>query len=121
MLPACLHRGDTIHREQGVVIGKKEVPGYFNTYTTYDRIYVGRSYKGYRHYVTVPRSHTDWVPPVYTTTFKCQHQKVFEINREDIYTLLNTYDTVTIEFYDMLNSDNIVKDYDFITAYKHKR
>lgn len=118
---SCLHRGDKIEYEQGVVISKSVTPAYYNRYTTYDRVYVGRSYKGYQHYITVPRTHSDYVPPVYTTTFKCQHQKVFGINREDIYDSLNTLDTVTIEFYNMLDGDGITKDYDFITAYKQKR
>lgn len=95
-------------------------PGYYHTYTRYHRQYYGRSYNGRRQYVNVPTNETYYVSPVYTVKFKCQHQKVFYIHREDVYKNLNDLDTVTIEFYNMLDGKEQIKDYDFITAYKQK-
>src|SRR5688572_14170800 len=87
-LTACLHRGDKIEYEQGVVIGRRFTPGYMHTYITYERVYYGRSYKGRQQSISVPRTHQIYVPAVYTVVFKCQHQSVFEIHRDDIYNSL---------------------------------
>lgn len=120
-LSSCLHRGERIEKELGVVVSKNLTPGYYHTYTTYERHYYGRSYRGRQQSITVPQEHSYYVPPVYTITFKCQHEKVFDIHREDIYNLMSILDTVTIEFYNLLDGEERVKDYDFVTAYKGKR
>jgi hypothetical protein len=118
---SCLHRGDKIEYEQGVVIGRQMEPGYYHSYTTYEEVYYGRAYKGRRQSVSIPVNHKVYIPPTYTVTFKCQHQDVFKIHREDVYNSLNQFDTVTIEFYNLLNGREQIKAYDFITAYKQKR
>lgn len=117
---SCLHRGDRIKYEQGIVINKHMTNGRYQTHVIYHRRYYGRPYRGYRQYTNVPSVYTEYIPPYYTVTFKCEHQKIFDIHREDVFNNLNDFDTVTIEFYDMLNGDGITKDYDFITAYKQK-
>lgn len=120
-LSSCLHRGDHIEYEKGVVLTKKLTPGYYHTYTVYERQYYGRTYKGHRQYINIPRTRSYYVEPVYTTTFKCEHEKIFDINREDIYNAVSYLDTVTIEFYNLLDGKEQIKDYDFITAYRQKQ
>ena len=50
--------------------------------------------------------------------FKCQHNTVFTIDRKELYTNLDKGDTVDIQYYELLNSDNEVKDFDFVMATK---
>lgn len=101
--------------EQGVVIGKNYKAGYTYTYYTNETIAYGPPR------ITMPVAHDVWVPPIYTVIFKCQHQRVFNIDKQDLYEGLNQLDTVTIEYYNLLNGDDEIKDYDFVTAYKQKR
>lgn len=117
---SCLHRGDKIEKEQGIVVSKTFKDGWYHRYTTYHKHYYGRDYRGRQQFQVFQEHHVDYIPPVYKVTFKCQHQKVFDIYREDVYKSLNDHDTVTIEYYNMVNNDNEIKDYDFITAYKQK-
>lgn len=110
----CLHRGPNIELEQGVVIGKNFKDGYTYTYYTQEVMHHGRQI------ITMPVPHETYVPPVHTIIFKCQHQRVFNIDNRELYEKLNQLDTVTIEYYNLLNGDDEIKDYDFITAYKQK-
>lgn len=68
----------------------------------------------------MPNNHYDYHPEVFVTTFKCSHGDIFKIYREDIYAKLNEFDTVEISYYDMVNKEGEVKDYDFIDANKAK-
>ncbi len=113
---SCLHRGPKIEMEQGIVISKNFAEGYAHTYTVMEPITYG-----HKNNIYMPVLHTDYIPPVYQVTFKCQHQRLFNIDKRNVYEGLNELDTVTIEYYNLLNGDDEVKDFDFITAYKQKR
>ncbi len=54
----------------------------------------------------------------FMVVFKCEHNTVFAVNRKDVYTNLEKGDTVTIYYYELLNGDNVVKDFEFYTAKK---
>ena len=49
---------------------------------------------------------------------KCEHNTVFTIDRKDLYANLEKGDTVDIQYYELLNDDNVVKDFDFVNAVK---
>lgn len=116
LLSSCLHRGPRIELEQGVVIGKKFTEGYTHTYTTMMAYPDGNG-----NQMWIPEIHNDYIPPTYVTSFKCQHKRIFNIDNRDVYETLKQLDTVTIEYYNLLNGNDEIKDFDFITAYKQKK
>lgn len=54
----------------------------------------------------------------FNVVFKCEHGKLFTINNSDIYSKLSEGDQVKIDYYEILNEDNEVKDLDFVDANK---
>lgn len=52
----------------------------------------------------------------YIIIFKCSHGVVFSINRADLYGKLEKGNKVTIEYQEVLNGKNEIKDLDFIDA-----
>ena len=110
---ACLHRGDHIKYENGMVLGKVYHEAYTNTWVSMDQYYDGKSYK-----CCMPTPHTDFYPAKFITTFQCAHGDIFEIDNQLVYMKVAEYDSVTISFYELLNKNNEIKDFDFIDANK---
>jgi len=52
----------------------------------------------------------------FDVVFKCEHGVVFIIDNVNIYTKMNEGDTVLIDYYELLDEDNILKDLDFVDA-----
>jgi hypothetical protein len=50
--------------------------------------------------------------------FKCEHDVVFTIDNQQLYTDLNKGDSVSIRYFEILNNDNEVVDLDFVSAIK---
>jgi len=107
---ACTHKS-AIKHESGVIVEKQYSPSFDGSGTS-----VGFTSGG--HMVVTDNSiHKD---EQFTLVFKCQHNTVFSINRADLYARLNKGDTVDIQYMDVINYDNQVVDYDFVTATKTK-
>lgn len=106
-LSACHHKAKTISHETGIVVEKQYTPE-FNGRGS------GITSKGDYHSTTI---HDD---EKYIVVFKCDHGVVFSMNRNDLYAKLNKGDTVSIAYYEILNSDNKIVDFDFVDANKMK-
>lgn len=52
----------------------------------------------------------------YFIVFKCEHNKVFSVESKELYNKLVKGDTVKISFYEVLDSDNNIKDFDFVNV-----
>jgi hypothetical protein len=59
--------------------------------------------------------HTD---EKYMVVFRCEHGVVFSVDSKELYAKLDESDSVIIHYYELLNSDNVVKDLDFVDANK---
>lgn len=104
ILSSCLHKGP-IKQESGFVIEKQYCPSFDATGTGFDT-------KGNIS------THTLHENEKYITVFKCEHGIVFSINRSDIYGKLDKGDTVLIDYREMLNNKDEVRDFDFLNANK---
>lgn len=62
--------------------------------------------------------HTD---EKYMVVFRCEHGVVFSIDRKDLYAKLDEKDSVTIDYYEVLNGENKVVDFDFVDANRIKK
>lgn len=109
---SCLHRAEKISHEPGVVVAKQFESSRTNTYTIYEPYYDGKTT------TTIPTFHTDYIPEKFLVVFKCAHGVVFTIDRQDIFVKLNERDTVSIDYYELLNKKGEVKDFEFIDANK---
>jgi len=105
---SCYHKSELKH-EEGYVIEKQYFPDTRQTVTG-----TGFTSKG----SIVITSHQIGENEKYIVIFKCHHGVVFSINRPDIYGKLEKGDTVTIDYYELLNDDNEIKDLDFVDASK---
>lgn len=105
---SCTHNSELKH-ENGIVVEKQFSPSFDGSGTG-----VGFSTGGNM----VVTSNDVHKAEQFMLVFKCQHNTVFTIDRKDLYTILEKGDTVDIQYYEMLNSDNVVKDFDFVTAVK---
>lgn len=105
---SCHHNSELKH-ENGVVVEKQFSPEFNGSGTG-----VGFSTGGNM----VVTSNDVHKCEQFMLVFKCQHNTVFTIDRKDLYTNLDKGDTVDIQYYEILNSDNEVKDFDFVTATK---
>jgi len=105
---SCTHNSELKH-ESGIVVEKQFSPEFNGNGSG-----VGISTGG----DMVITSNTIHKAEQFMIVFKCQHNVVFAINRKELYTNLNKNDTVDIQYYEILNSDNEVKDFDFVTATK---
>ena len=54
----------------------------------------------------------------YMVVFKCQHGVVFSVNNKKVFAKLNDRDSVDINYYEIVNSEGRVKDFDFVDANK---
>lgn len=54
----------------------------------------------------------------YMIIFHCSHDAVFSINSKYLYGKLRQGDTVTIDYYNILNKKNQVVNYEFVDANK---
>lgn len=107
VLSGCLDRREPMKQEQGYVVEKQYFPDTRQTVTG-----TGFSSKGSVVFTT----HQIGENEKYIVIFKCEHGVVFSINRTDLYGKLNKGDTVTIDYYEMVNGDGEVKDLDFVDA-----
>jgi hypothetical protein len=107
VLSGCLDRREPMKHEQGYVIEKQYFPDTRQTVTG-----TGFSTSGNM----VITTHNIGENEKYIVLFKCEHGVVFSINRNDLYMKLNKGDTVTIDYYEMVNGDGEVKDLDFVDA-----
>ena len=105
---SCTHKSEMKH-ENGIVVEKQFSPSFDGSGTG-----VGFSTGGNM----VVTSNDVHKAEQFMLVFKCQHNTVFTIDRKDLYTNLEKGDTVDIQYYELLNSDNVVKDFDFLTALK---
>lgn len=107
MLFGCLDRREPMKQEQGYVLEKQYHPD-----TRQVVIGTGISTMG----KVVITTHNIGEDEKYIVLFKCDHGVVFSVNRNDVYEKLNKGDTVTIDYYEMVNSNGEVKDLDFVDA-----
>lgn len=107
ILCACTHKSETISHETGIVVEKQYTSEFNGTGSS-------MTSKGDFHTTSI---HDD---EKYIVVFKCDHGVVFSMNRNDLYAKLNKGDTVTIAYYEILDSDNKVVDFDFVDANKTK-
>jgi hypothetical protein len=105
---SCTHKSELKH-ENGIVVEKQFSPSFDGSGTG-----VGFSTGGNM----VVTSNDVHKAEQFMLVFKCEHNTVFAIDRKDLYTNLEKGDTVDIQYYEMLNSDNVVKDFDFVNAVK---
>lgn len=107
VLSGCLERREPMKHENGFVIEKQYFPDARQTVTG-----AGFSTSGNM----VITTHSIGEDEKYIVIFKCEHGVVFSINKTELYGKLNKGDTVTIDFYEMVNGDGEVKDLDFVDA-----
>jgi hypothetical protein len=107
VLTSCLERREPMLQEYGYVVGKQYFPD-----TRQLVIGNGISTSGN----VIVTTHNVGEEEKYLIMFKCEHGNVFSINRIDLYGKLNEGDSVIINYYEMVNGDGEVKDFDFIDA-----
>lgn len=107
VLSGCLDRREPMKHERGYVIEKQYFPDTRQTVTG-----TGFSTSGN----VVITTHSIGEDEKYIVIFKCEHGVVFSINKTELYGKLNKGDTVTIDYYEMVNGDGEVKDLDFVDA-----
>lgn len=107
VLSGCLDRRKPMKHERGYVIEKQYFPDTRQTVTG-----TGISTSGN----VVITTHSIGEDEKYIVIFKCEHGFVFSINKTELYGKLNKGDTVTIDYYEMVNGDGEVKDLDFVDA-----
>lgn len=105
---ACTHRSEP-KSEMGVIVEKQYFPDT-------NQIVSGTGFTSNGKMVFT--SHHIGDDEKYIVIFKCDHGVVFSINRPDLYGNLNKGDKVRIEYYEILNRDNELKDLEFINAEK---
>jgi hypothetical protein len=105
---SCYHKSELKH-EKGVVV-EKQFSAEFNGHGTA----LGMSSNG-NVLVTSNAIHK---AEQFMIVLKCEHNTIFTIDRKNLYANLEKGDTVDIQYYELLNDDNIVKDFDFVNAVK---
>lgn len=104
---SCLERREPMKHEQGLVVEKQYIPDTRQTV-------VGQGFSSNGNVTTT--FHQIGEDEKYIVIFKCEHGVVFSINRSDLFGKLNRGDTVTIDYYDLVDSRGNVEDFDFINA-----
>ncbi len=106
---SCTHKSE-IKYESGVVVEKQFSPEFSGS-----GMGVGYDLKSGGTSIHTNNIHKD---EQFLLVFKCQHGVVFTIERKDLYATLEKGDTVRIEYKEILDSKDRIKDFDFITATK---
>lgn len=57
-------------------------------------------------------------PEQYLLIIKCEHNTLFSIDRKNLYMTLEKGDTIDIQYYEYVNGDGEVVDFDFVGATK---
>lgn len=109
-LSACTHKSE-IKTETGIVVEKQFSPSFDGKGTG-----MGYSTSG-NLVVTNNNVHK---AEQFVLVFKCEHNTLFTVDRKELYLTLEKGDTITIQYREILNSDNEVKDLDFVTATKYQ-
>jgi hypothetical protein len=109
MMTSCIERKEPLLQELGVVIEKQYTP---NT----EDVVMGTGISTSGNIVMT--THYVGSKEKYIVIFKCQHGIVFSVNKSDVYAKLNKGDKVYIDYYEMIDANGIVKDYDFVDANK---
>lgn len=106
---SCLERKGDLKHEAGYIVEKQYFPDTRQLVTG-----TGFSSNG----STVITTHEIGEDEKYMVIFKCEHGVVFSMNNSDLYYKLDKGDSVTIDYYEMANSNGEVLDFDFIDANK---
>ena len=106
---SCLKKDPILRHEFGVVVAKQYVPEVNKTQHGWTRTSKGEL-RPTTHYI-----HED---SQYDVVFKCEHGIVFTINKMAVFGKVKEYDTVVIDYYNLVNGDGEVKDFDFVDANK---
>ena len=107
---SCTHKSE-LKVEKGIVVDESYTGEFDGTSTG-----VGMTSNG-KTVITTSHIHED---EKYIVIFKCEHGDIFSIDDAHLYADLEKNDSVTIQFYEILNSDNEIVDFDFVTAEKVK-
>lgn len=108
-LSACTHKSE-IKTEMGLVVEKQFSP-------SFDGKGSGLGYSTSGNLVVTDNNVHK--AEQFVLVFKCEHNTLFTVDRKELYLTLEKGDTVNIQYQEVLNKDNEVKDLDFITATKH--
>lgn len=108
LFTSCLHKSQLKH-ENGIVVEKQFSPE-LNEHGSGLGISTGG------HMVVTSNDYHK--AEQFLIVFKCEHNTVFTIDRKDLYANLEKGDRVDIQYYELLNDDNIVKRFDFVNALK---
>lgn len=108
ILAGCRHKSDILKTESGIVVGKQFTPD-----TRQTVMGIGTSSNG--NFIT---THYVGDKEKYTIVFKCSHGVIFPIDNINVYSKLKDGDTVNIKYYEILNSKDMVVDFDFVDANK---
>jgi len=106
LIISCTHKSELKH-EKGIVVEKQYFPDTQQTVSG-----TGISSKGSIVYTT----HNIGEKEKYIVIFKCEHGVVFSINKSQLYGTLDKNDSVRIKYYEILDSDNKIVDFDFVSA-----
>jgi len=106
LIVSCNHQGKLKH-EKGIVVEKQYFPDTQETVTG-----TGFSTSGNM----VITSHNIGGEEKYIVIFKCEHGVLFSVNKSELYGALNKNDSVRIEYYEILDSDNKLVGFDFVSA-----
>lgn len=96
-------------REKGIVVAKQ-----FSPDTRQTVMGTGMSSSG----ELIITSHSVGDDQKFNIVFKCDHGVLFTINQPEVYAKLKEGDTVIIDYYELLNRKDAVRDYEFIDANK---
>jgi hypothetical protein len=104
----CYHKSELKH-EKGIVIEKQYFPDTNQTVTG-----TGFSSNG----SLIITTHQIGEDEKYIVIFKCEHGVVFSVNKSMVYGKLEKGDNVEIDYYELLNDDDEIKDLYFVNANK---
>lgn len=104
---SCLKRKGPLKSEKGIIIEKQYSPDTQNT----DPVVAVGSNGG-----LITGYHFSGQPEKYMVIFKCEHGVVFSINNSNVYGKVTVKDSVLITYFDMVDENDVVKDFDFIDA-----
>lgn len=108
LFSSCLTRGTELKHEKGFVVAKQYQ-------AEINAIGTGVGFCSGKVVNTVHSIHED---AKFIVVFKCEHGVIFTINNDKVYAKVKEGDTVSIDYYEMLNKKGEVKDFDFIDANK---
>lgn len=100
-------RKEPMLQEKGMVVEKQYVPDTRDVITG-----TGISTNGSVVFTT----HNVGEAEKFMVIFKCEHQTVFAVNKKDIYGKVNKGDSVIIYYYELVDKEGMVIEYEFVNA-----